>query len=50
MTLPAGTDFYHSFTLRMDYKFRPGRNLATGEHQHADHLLSIQCGLQRDLG
>jgi hemolysin activation/secretion protein len=32
MTLPAGTDFYHSFTLGMDYKhFDQGVNLATGQ-------------------
>jgi hemolysin activation/secretion protein len=32
MTLPAGTDFYHSFTLGLDYKhFDQGVNLATGQ-------------------
>lgn len=32
MTLPAGTDFYHSFTLGFDYKhFNQGVNVATGK-------------------
>ena len=31
MTLPAGTDFYHSFTLGFDYKhFDQGANVAAG--------------------
>ncbi len=52
LTLPAGTDFYHSLTLGIDYKhFNQNTSVDAGAAtEHADYLLSVERRLQRDLG